>query len=412
MKVYEVDKKEFFKGYTLKYLLFFRKQLDLIVNELNAGNLEQALILTMDRPYIDYPEFNFYRINILIRLGQLDLALSIAEEKKFENFEPIQKQKMGLLEAIKIINEQEEKNKLEEQSKIDQDDYISQESPKLKKKLITRLYVGVLTLEEIDNADLSNFDKILLKICYYDKYNHANGLRYIKSIKSSITDDKMRKTINNFRTRLESKRTYFFDIDIYKKYISGIDFNYAQNLQREIQEKTQLELERKRILEEKNSERTTRSDSLVTVPKKENIQSEKVLVSNTREVEKVKEAEEEKEIPTPPIINTKQSNEEKVSKVKKKKKDIEESMVIKIKDAFANEVEIMAKYLYVEVNNLGTPAAMKAFDIFDSIINQDVNNISALEKFERLVLKFSQDKTIGLSYNAERFNRYLKKEQK
>lgn len=412
MKVYEVDKKEFFKGYTLKYLLFFRKQLDLIVNELNAGNLEQALILTMDRPYIDYPEFNFYRINILIRLGQLDLALSIAEDKKFENFEPIQKQKMGLLEAIKIINEQEEKKKLENQVKIGQDDSVSQESQKLKKMLITRLYVGVLTLEEIDNADLSNFDKILLKICYYDKYNHANGLRYIKSVKSSITDDKMRKTINNFRTRLESKRNYFFDIDIYKKYISGIDFNYAQNLQREIQEKTQLELERKRILEEKNSERTTRSDSLVTVPKKENIQSEKVLVSNTREVEKVKEAEEEKEIPTPPIINTKQSNEEKVSKVKKKKKDIEESMVIKIKDAFANEVEIMAKYLYVEVNNLGTPAAMKAFDIFDSIINQDVNNISALEKFERLVLKFSQDKTIGLSYNAERFNRYLKKEQK
>ncbi|MBO5475108.1 MAG: hypothetical protein J5982_01220 [Bacilli bacterium] len=412
MKVYEVDKKEFFKGYTLKYLLFFRKQLDLIVNELNAGNLEQALILTMDRPYIDYPEFNFYRINILIRLGQLDLALSIAEEKKFENFEPIQKQKMGLLEAIKIINEQEEKKKLENQVKIGQDDSVSQESQKLKKMLITRLYVGVLTLEEIDNADLSNFDKILLKICYYDKYNHANGLRYIKSIKSSITDDKMRKTINNFRTRLESKRNYFFDIDIYKKYISGIDFNYAQNLQREIQEKTQLELERKRILEEKNSERTTRSDSPVTVTKKENIQSEKVLVSNTREVEKVKEAEEEKEIPTPPIINTKQSNEEKVSKVKKKKKDIEESMVIKIKDAFANEVEIMAKYLYVEVNNLGTPAAMKAFDIFDSIINQDVNNISALEKFERLVLKFSQDKTIGLSYNAERFNRYLKKEQK
>lgn len=412
MKVYEVDKKEFFKGYTLKYLLFFRKQLDLIVNELNAGNLEQALILTMDRPYIDYPEFNFYRINILIRLGQLDLALNIAEEKKFENFEPIQKQKMGLLEAIKIISEQEEKKKLENLVKIGQDDSVSQESQKLKKMLITRLYVGVLTLEEIDNADLSNFDKILLKICYYDKYNHANGLRYIKSVKSSITDDKMRKTINNFRTRLESKRNYFFDIDIYKKYISGIDFNYAQNLQREIQEKTQLELERKRILEEKNSERTTRSDSPVTVPKKENIQSEKVLVSNTREVEKVKEAEEEKEIPTPPIINTKQSNEEKVSKVKKKKKDIEESMVIKIKDAFANEVEIMAKYLYVEVNNLGTPAAMKAFDIFDSIINQDVNNISALEKFERLVLKFSQDKTIGLSYNAERFNRYLKKEQK
>lgn len=404
MKVYDVDKKEFFKGYTLKHLLFFRKQLDLIERELNAGNLEQALALTMQKPYIDYPEFNFYRINILIRLGHLDIALSIAEDKRFESFEPIQKQKIGLLESIKIINEQEEKKKLEEQGKIDQDNSISKESQKLKKMLITRLYVGVLTLEEIDNADLSNFDKILLKICYYDKYNHANGLRYIKSIQISINDDKMRKIINSLRSRLESKNNYFFDIDIYKKYISSVDFNYAQNLKREIQGKTQLELERKSIIE---------NEVAVRVPKKESIQYEKAVVSESPVINDNKEVEENvNKIPTSTIINIQKDGEVKVSKVKKKKQKTEDKSLVRIKDAFKTEVEIMGGYLYVQANNLGTRDAIKALDIFDNIINQDVNNKIALERFERLVLKFSQNKTIGLSYNMERFNKYLKKEQK
>lgn len=105
MKVYDVDKKEFYKGYTLKYLLFFRKRLDLIERELNAGKLEQALILTMDKPYVDYPEFNFYRINILIRLGHLDLALDVASNEKFADFEPIQQQKKGLEEELRIRKE-------------------------------------------------------------------------------------------------------------------------------------------------------------------------------------------------------------------------------------------------------------------------------------------------------------------
>ena len=92
MKVYDVDKKEFYKGYTLKYLLFFRKRLDLIERELNAGKLEQALILTMDKPYIDYPEFNFYRINILIRLGHLDLALDVASTEMYDEAKKIGKE--------------------------------------------------------------------------------------------------------------------------------------------------------------------------------------------------------------------------------------------------------------------------------------------------------------------------------
>lgn len=422
MKVYDVDKKEFYKGYTLKYLLFFRKRLDLIERELNAGKLEQALILTMDKPYVDYPEFNFYRINILIRLGHLDLALDVASNEKFADFKPIQQQKKGLEEELRIRKEKEEKKALEEQAKINQTNAISNKTKQIKKALITKLYVGVLTLEEIDSSDLSDFDKVLMTICYYDKYNHANGLRYIKSIKDLFNADQERRIINNLRNRLENKRNNFFDIAVYRNYICSVDFNYASNLQRKIDEEKQLELERKREEERRVREEIAKYDAPIIVPENIAIQHEVATPLQIDTKEEIKEVVEEiKEIPIEPIIKKQDPEEIRVTKVKKKKKKEKEvkqndlrldNSIVRIKDAFPSEVEIMGGCIYVEANNSGTAAAMKAFDIFESIVEQDVNNKDALEKFERLVLKFSRDKSIGLSYNEERFNKYLKKEQR
>ena len=135
------------------------------------------------------------------------------------------------------------------------------------------------------------------------------------------------------------------------------------------------------------------------VPKKESIQYEKAVVSESPVINDNKEVEENvNKIPTSTIINIQKDGEVKVSKVKKKKQKTEDKSLVRIKDAFKTEVEIMGGYLYVQANNLGTRDAIKALDIFDNIINQDVNNKIALERFERLVLKFSQNKTIGLSY--------------
>lgn len=102
---------------------------------------------------------------------------------------------------------------------------------------MTELYVGVLSFEEIENANLSQFDKILFKICYYDKYNHAAGLKYIKLIKDKITTDSERKVINNLRSRLESKRNNYFTIAVYKEFLGGIDIDYVSELKQQIKEK-------------------------------------------------------------------------------------------------------------------------------------------------------------------------------
>ena len=575
MKVYEVDNKEFYKGYTLKNLLFFRKRLDLVEKELNAGNLEQALVLVMDSPYIEYPEFNFYRINILIRLGHLDLALDVASDSKFKDFKPIQIQKEGLESVIRFMDEQEkinrqEENKIEDNS-IKQDidkasvveniyalDEVSVDSLALKIELMTKLYVGILSLEEIENANLSQFDRILFKICYYDKYNHAVGLSYIKSIKDKITTDSERKTINNLRSRLESKRNNYFNIAVYRDYLCGVDFEYALELKQQIKEEEEIKKQQENKIEDNSIKQDIDKQSAVENPDAINEvsvdsltlktklltklyvgvlsfdeienanlpQFEKILfkicyydkynhaaglkyiklikdkittdserkvinslrsrleskhnnyfnidfyknylcrvdydyvselkqqikeqenqskLEETRQTELLEQksnkdkeevyfqevfpVENETEEVSQPIQTVEdttpkemtvhkleESKEIKIVKAKKNKKgkkakvEKENTSIVRIKDAFPIEVEAIGSYVYVQANNQMTTNSVKAFDIFESIVNQDVNNINALKKFESLVIKFSSDRRIGVTYNEERFNKYLKKE--
>lgn len=146
MKIYEVNKEDFYKGYSLKELVFYRKRLNLIEKELNACNLEAALNLMMDKPYVDLPEFNFYRINILIRLGNPDLALDIAEDTKFKDFNPIQIQRDALLELKrKREAEEEEKKIIEDKKKQEQERVIVNknniEQEKIKKEKGNSIYI-------------------------------------------------------------------------------------------------------------------------------------------------------------------------------------------------------------------------------------------------------------------------------
>lgn len=418
MKVYEVDKKEFYKGYTLKYLLFFRRHLNKIEKELNVNNLESALVLTMEHPYVNYPEFNFYRINILIRLGHIDLALDVASKEEFANFEPIQIQKRGLEEEIRIRNEQEEARLKNDIIKTSEQNVSRPEDSIRRKNLMTKLYVGVLTIDDIDNSKLPYFDKVLFTICYYDKYNRAAGLKYIKSIKDTIKSDKERKIINNLRNRLGMKHDSFFDIAFYKKYLCGVDFAYASRLESEIKEQERKRTQETITRQEPLIQREVAQDAIVSEEPVvlEHRTSEEVLVTETNLEEKLESFdvyEQKEEIV--PDIQPSEPEEIKVVKAKKNKKtkvQKPDNLIVRIKDVFASEVDAIGSILYVETNNLGTTSAMKAFDIFESIVEQDVNNISSLEKFERLVIKFSRDKRLGVTYNEERFNKYLKKEQK
>lgn len=468
MKVYEVNKEEFFKGYSLVELIKFKNRIKLIEKELSASNLENALSLTMDKLYVEIPEFNFYRINILIRMRHLDLALDVAENENFKNFKPIQTQKEGLIEAIRIRDEEEkrikeeEKRKLEEQlreeekkrqeearrkaeEKKRQDNIINSQNstynnkawkPKknngvstpamsTKRLLMTKLYVGVLTVEDIENANLAPFERALFMICYYDKYNHSAGLKYIKSIKGTFDADRERKMINNLRSRLESKRNNYFDIGYYTSYLSSIDFEYAQILEREKkEEENQRKLEVARQVTFKKSATTNNQKPLIEEPKVH----EELETSNDNgvteynepaEVEEVEEVEVAEEIIQQETIIPKveDATEIRVVKVKKNKKEKKtktskpESTVMRIKEAFPIEAEAMISYVYVETNKQMTSRSMKAFDILESLLNQDVTNINALKRFQDLVISFSRDKRIGVTYNKERFGKYLKKEQ-
>ncbi len=456
MKIYEVDKKEFFKEYSLKDLIIFRKRLNLIEGELKADNLEMALSLTMDKPYIDTPEFNFYRINILIRLGHPELALDVAENEKFKDFKPIQVQKDGLIEAINARREQEEDSKIIEEKQQEQlifNEEIKQEQEKLKNEikqeqesleqlgvtnvqkesdakvntsnndlgrsnvlsdkrmLITKLYVGILTLDEIEASNLKAIDKAILTICYYDKYNHKKGLEYIKSIKKIITDEKNRKILNNLQTRLESRRNNFFDVNYYRNYLGNISFDYAAKLERKIEEKLRIEEEKQR----KEEEEQAKAEEARMKLKEEHI---KVLSPVEEEIQQTSEYQEPVEETSEESVQVLCYPEEKrVIKSKKRKKDkkvrntIEttEPHIIRVRDAFPDETVIIGAYVYAEANRLKTVDSIKALDIFEDIINKDINTKYALSTFENIVYKFSKDKRIGVTYHGKRFGKYLRK---
>ena len=441
MKIYEVDKREFFKGYSLKELIIFRKRLNLIEGELKASNLEKALSLTMDKPYIDTPEFNFYRINILIRLGHPELALDVAGNEIFKDFKPIQVQKDGLIDAINARKEQEEESKIieEQQERIILDEDSKQEQEGLgqqivtdvqiesnakvnpsnndsrhsnvlpeKRILLTKLYVGILTIDDIEASNLKVTDKAILTICYYDKYNHKKGLEYIKSIRKIITDVKNRKILNNLQARLESRRNNFFDINYYKDYLGQISFDYVAKLEMEIEEQLRLEEEKQK----KEKEEQAKAEEARMKLEEDHIETISPVVE---EIPIIKECSEPVEEASEDSVQVLCNPEEKrVIKAKKRKKvkdkdDITEPTIIRVRDAFPDEAVIIGAYVYAEANRLKTVDSVKALDIFEDIINKDINAKYALSTFENIVYKFSKDKQIGVTYHEEKFGKYLKR---
>jgi hypothetical protein len=125
MREIEIENKYFFKNYSLADIVKYKLQLRKIKNELDKKNLIEAYNLIIERPFIFVPEFNFYRINILIRLGNVGLAAKVAMNPKFDNFEPIVLLRDDLNKAAKVMDLEDEKFYIYEMPKVKNEEPVS-----------------------------------------------------------------------------------------------------------------------------------------------------------------------------------------------------------------------------------------------------------------------------------------------
>ena len=90
--------------------------------------------------------------------------------------------------------------------------------------LLTKLYVDNITKEEIDEAVISDFLKVIFKIAYYEKYNRKYGEKYLKeNIKKYKLEEKIDKvkTLNRILAHYNNKHGISFDMGFYQEIIGG-----------------------------------------------------------------------------------------------------------------------------------------------------------------------------------------------
>lgn len=441
MEKYVVYEEDFYQGYSESELRIFRKYLDNMQEFLDKEDLEGALNCIMESPYITMSEFAFYRINLLIRLNRIDEALDIANDEQFKTFRPIQAQREGIVAYLERLKQEEqirleqERIKQEEQMRLEQERLKQEQENKQKEELeyhrrmrekekqlksekkvtesenvpakkqkrrivilFTKIYVGSITLEEIKDAEIDEYSKILLSACYYDKFNHAAGAKYLKNVRNNYDGEK-RKTLNKLMVRLEDKRNRFFDMGSYASLLeTNVDTLYARKLQEDIEAAKLLEEERNNELNRRIEEeaRLRREEQEQEHLRKETQERENQIYNN----EPIQLNETECEVQEPSDEVTSNSEIKIVSSgpiggKKKSKKTIRE--------VFPIEAEAISAYFYDLVNNNPGKEYIKQYNNFETLIDNRADKTQALKEFERIVQTMAKKKNVKIEYEAKKF---------
>ena len=195
------------------------------------------------------------------------------------------------------------------------------------REVLTRIYADDISIEEIEKATLSDWQRTMLIIAYYDKNNRKLGLEQAKQAKKDYADSPNKlKAINVILENLKSKKAKVFSAEYYTKVLDvTVDFDLALKISEE-----------KKKLEEKEKAEATPI-----------VETKEVTSVRVEEVKKVKE--ESKKIViggngtttnrftskgSTPVVNNNGSH------------NIHEEKVILIKDVFDEEITELRKYIY------------------------------------------------------------------
>ena len=351
-----------------------------------------------------YEPIQSQKITILMKQNKIDEALGICD--RFPENEPIQSQKITILQKQNKMDESleichrfpEDEYRKKKKAIINSENcinnvFITKKNEPLVSTLLTNIYINNISEEEIQNSDLSDYEKTILLIAYYEKINKKKGINIIKLKKKNTKNIIEVKNYNMLLEKLSRKKNSIFDIMIYKDILKcSINFEKISNS----------------FIEETKIKEIKTSEPKVEVLKNKT-DKKSVKIVNNRNVEKIDEQKESKkaeEIKTsePKVEVSKNKTDEKyitmsgkvvnnrnVEKTDEKEKSTKtkESEPQLIKDIFKNEIISIGKQIYVELYNPDNPErqkdALKAWDILEQIANSSINDKKNLKKMLRII---------------------------
>ncbi len=255
--------------------------------------------------------------------------------------------------------------------------------------LLTRIAYDNISLEEIQNSEIDEFNKIVLTIAYYEKYNKKAGVSYIKNLKKHETDAKKIKVLNKLFERVSTKKMILFDTIVYSQII-GYDIDAS--LKHDI-------LKRKK--EEQIKEKEERDNYVLN----QSVQKQEKKVEQA--INSIENTIIQKSIPLEKKV---ERTAKKVNVVQKPIKNVQKVKSINtnllIKDVFSHEVAEICKVIYVQMNNVyQSKDAVKAWDNFELLIEKPISDKEALKRMIKIINKLSD--TLDLRVDKKRYEKYL-----
>lgn len=352
------------------------------LNEIKAMNYRNEIeimnFLEFSNQYFEKDEqIQFQTIKLLRKMNKTKEALEICD--KFQKNEVIQSQKITILQKQNKIDESleichrfsEDKYRKKKKVIINSENcinnvFITKKNEPLVSTLLTNIYINNISEEEIQNSDLSDYEKTILLIAYYEKINKKKGINIIKLKKKNTKNIIEVKNYNMLLEKLSRKKNSIFDIMIYKDILKcSINFEKISNS----------------FIEETKIKEIKTSEPKVEVSK--NKTDEKYItmsgkVVNNRNIEKMDE-------------------KEKSTKTKESEPQL-------IKDIFKNEIISIGKQIYVELYNPERQKdALKAWDILEQIANSSINDKKNLKKMLRIINLVSPEKE---KINYQKYHKY------
>jgi len=327
------------------------------------NRIEEAIELC--KKYEDNPNIQSQYIKILIKQKDYDTALKICDFPEFKDLQLIQLEKAKILlelkkydDALEVVNNSIFKNneKIEEIK----EEIEKKSNRKYISELYTKIYLDTATLEEINNSDIDEFKKLILKILYYEKNKLPFNLNELKKAKQLYGDNKERlNALNEFYSKFQNRKFLYINYSLYSSLLR-VDLNKEMIEKYNDEKKYELKKPNKVVIEPEKLKRVKQSNIKYVTP----------IVQND---ESIKYRKKKK------ISNKAKSQKVVVTKVKQEK--IIDLNKIKIKDVFPQEVLEVQKYLYVQMNLIKNKQTIDIWDRFSVLIEKSVSDYKALNRF-------------------------------
>ena len=306
------------------------------------------------------------KITILIKQRKLNKALALCTEEKCNENSIILSQKITIL--LKLHREEEalflcEQNKQKPmilslyQSILQTISSVCFEKPDVTEVIImlAHLYNNSCTVSMIENSSLNTWEKIILKIGYYERNHSKKALSILKKEIAEHQFDKKQLTILKQSLERVKKHSPYFDIAYYNYILCGKNLVVFPELE---QEKTQI-----------TQKPTTKpSKEVPSVKKEKSPKASKHYVTSTGQT----------------VSHQTQRNA--LAKKQTKKEKSEENVLL-LKDAYRERIyktELrLYKYLYSENTK---EQALRAWDYIEELKNRPATEENK-ERLLRLLIK-------------------------